>query len=574
EQFRRMVLEAGVEIGSLESEIATLDARIAEAEGEAARRCEGLSLARSCWEKENASLAAAREEHRLAQEEVERAKSDLIVRVSQHSDARSGAEALSQRIAEGERSMARLSDQTSEAVAAVEKSSRDLDAASAAETAAREALEVAERSWEDTGTALAAANATLDESVEAARSAESELRSAESRRAILSGLRERMDWASSGVRAVLQHFRGVESSDMDDRGIFGVMGEMIETDAAYEKAVEAILGERMQSVVVRDHAEGLSAIHYLKESREGRGAFIPVGLRTRNEELAYLGEEGVVAPLTEIVSAPPECRELLRGLLGGTLLVRTLDTALRLWNRNGVWNSYVTLDGDVVTADGILIGGEQGTGEAGVLARKREIRGLEKEIEGLRLELSRRSRAEEEIRRERASLEERLATFFRGREEARSAHAAAERARAVLSETRAQAGALLDGRAREEVYLRGELARMTEEFSASLATARVSEHARGEEETRTRTLLSETEAKRVRAEVVRERAHIAEVAFRGLEEKDRAAADLRAELSEQADGKRRRLIERHRRKADQEREAASLEEAMQAAREAIGQGGI
>jgi chromosome segregation protein len=523
---------------------------------------------------ENASLATAREEHRLAQEAVERAKSDLIVRVSQHSDARSGAEALSQRIAEGERSMARLSDRIGEATAAVEKASRDLDAASAAETAAREALEVAERYWENTGTALAAANATLDESVEAARRAESELRSAESRRATLSGLRDRMDWASSGVRAVLQHFRGVASSDTDDHGIFGVMGEMIETDAAYEKAVEAVLGERMQSVVVRDHAEGLSAIHYLKESREGRGAFIPVGLRTRNEELAYLGEEGVVAPLTEIVSAPPECRDLLRGLLGGTLLVRTLDTALRLWNRNGVWNSYVTLDGDVVTADGILIGGDQGTGEAGVLARKREIRGLEKEIEELRLELNRRSRAEEEIRGERASLEERLATFFRGREEARSAHAAAERERAVLSETRAQAGALLDGRVREEVYLRGELARMTEELTASLATARESEQARGEEETRTRTLLTETEAKRVLAEEVRERAHVAEVAFRGLEEKDRAAAALRAELSEQAEGKRRLLNERRRRKADQERAAASLEEAMLAAREAIGQGGI
>lgn len=574
EQLRRMLQEAGFEIGSLESEIAALDERITEAEGEAARRSEGLSLARAGWEKENASLAAAREEHRLAQEEVERAKSDLIVRVSQHSDARSGAEALSQRIAEGKRSMSRLSERTFESVAAVEKASRDFDAASSAEAAARETLEVAERSWEVTGAALAAANAKLDGSVEAARSAESELRSAESRRATLSGLRERMDWASSGVRAVLQHFRGVEISGSDDPGIFGVMGEMIETDAAYEKAVEAILGERMQSVVVRDHADGLSAIRYLKESREGRGAFIPVGLRTRNEEVAYVGEEGVVAPLTEIVSAPPECRDLLRGLLGGTLLVRTLDTAIRLWNRNGVWNSYVTLDGDVVTGDGILIGGEQGNGEAGILARKREIRGLEKEIEGLLLELARRSGAEEEIRKERTSLEERLATCFRGREEARSAHAAAERARAVLSETRAQAVALLDGRTREEDYLRGELARMTEELSASLATARESENARGEEEMRTRTLLSETEAKRVRTEEVRERAHEAEVAFRGLEEKDRAAADLRAALSEQVEGKRRMLMDRRRRKAEQEREAASLEEAMRAARDAISHGGI
>ena len=574
EQLRRIVLEAGAEIVSLESEIAALEVRIAEAEGEAALRGEGLSAARACWEKENASLAAAREEHRLAQEEVERAKSDLIVRVSQHSDARSGVDALSQRIAEGDRSLARLSERTFEATAAVEKASRDLEAASAVETAAREALEAAERSWEGTGAALAAANARLDASVEAARSADSELRSAESRRATLSGLRDRMDWASSGVRAVLQHFRGVEASESEDRAIFGVMGEMIETDAAYEKAVEAVLGERMQSVVVRDHAEGLSAIHYLKESREGRGSFIPVGLRTRNEELAYVGEEGVVAPLTEVVSVPPECHDLLRGLLGGTLLVRTLDTAIRLWNRNGVWNSYVTLDGDVVTADGILIGGEREAGEPGVLARKREIRDLEKEIEGLRLELDRRSRAEEEFRGERASLEERLATFFRGREEARSAYAASERVRAVLSETRAQAGALLDGLAREETYLRGERTRMAEELTASLATALVSENARGEEEARTRALLSETEAKRVRAEEIRERAHAAEVAFRGLEEKNRAAADLRAALSEQAEGKRRLLIERRGRKADQEREAASLEEAMRAAREAIEQGGI
>ena len=574
EQLRRMIMEAEAEIASLETEIAALDARMAESEADAGRRGKELSVARARWEEENASLAAAREEHRLAREEVERAKSDLIVRVSQHSDARSGAESLSQRIAEGERSMARLNERIEEAAAAVEKASRDLEAASAAETAAREALDAAERSWEETGAALSAVNAALDESIEAARSAESELRSAESRRATLSGLRDRRDWASSGVRAVLQHFRGGGDSDRDDPGIFGVMGEMIETDAAYEKAVEAVLGERMQSVVVRDHAEGLSAIHYLKESREGRGAFIPVGLRTRNEELAYIGEEGVVAPLTEVVSAPPECRDLLRGLLGGTLLVRTLDTAIRLWNRNGVWNSYVTLDGDVVTADGILIGGEQGTGEAGVLARKREIRGLEKEIEGLRLELDRRLRVEEEIRGERASLEERLAAFFRGREEARSVHAAAERTRAVLSETRSQAGALLDGLKREEVYLRGELARMAEELSASMATASESEHARGEEETRTRVLLSETEAKRVCVEEIRERAHAAEVAFRGLEEKDRAAADLRAALSEQAEGKRRLLSERRRRKADQEGEADSLEQAMRTAREAIGEGGI
>jgi len=219
EQLRRMVEEAEAEIASLEKEIAALDARIAEADGEAAVRVEELSRARDRWEMENASLAAAREEHRLAQEEVERAKSDLIVRVSQHSDARSGAEGLSQRIAEG-------SDRWP--VWRTGPSRRPPRCKRLRATSTRRPPPKPPRGGPrgggtilgGDGAALAAANARLDETVEAARSAESELRSAESRRATLAGLHERMDWASSGVRAVLRHFRGVEAEGRGDRGIF------------------------------------------------------------------------------------------------------------------------------------------------------------------------------------------------------------------------------------------------------------------------------------------------------------------------------------------------------------------
>ena len=55
------------------------------------QRLEQLDLARSRWAMEKEALAAAREEFQRAQEAAERAKSDLVVRVVQHSDARSGA---------------------------------------------------------------------------------------------------------------------------------------------------------------------------------------------------------------------------------------------------------------------------------------------------------------------------------------------------------------------------------------------------------------------------------------------------------------------------------------------------
>jgi chromosome segregation protein len=286
--------------------------------------------------------------------------------------------------------------------------------------------------------------------------------------------------------------------------------------------------------------------------------------------LAYVGEEDVVGPLTEVVQAPPECGDLVRGLLGGTLLVRNLDTAIRLWNRNGVWNSYVTLEGDVVTADGILIGGEQGSGaEAGVLARKREIRDLEREIGALRAERDRMLAEETTVRRTRGEIEERLSGMFRGREEAGSAHAAAARGRAVLSETLAQARALQDGRTQEEAFLRGELFRMKDELAASVEAARETGQARGEEEERSRALLAGLESMRVRMEECRERAHAAEVVHSGLEEKDRAAAALHASLEDQVSGKRRLAGERRQRRADHEASVASLDEAMRTGRDAI-----
>ncbi|MBP2684998.1 MAG: chromosome segregation protein, partial [Deltaproteobacteria bacterium] len=542
EHFRRTISETGREMETLAAEIEDLDARLGRADGDTLLRREELDRARREWEEAKVALAAAREEHRSVQDRADRASSDLMVRVTQHSGAQHGAEALSQRIEEGERGLARLSERIAEAAAAVERASAESGSASAAEMAAREALSAAERSWNETGELLAGTVSRLDAAVDGSRLAEGELQSAESRLTTLSRVHEQHDWTSSGVRAVLHHFRngGVRESAAD--GIFGIMGDLIETDAEYEKAVEAVLGERMQSVVVRDHADGLSAIHYLKESGEGRGAFVPVGLRIREERLGYVGEEGVVGPLTSVVQAPPEYGELVRGLLGGTLLVRNLDTALRLWNRNGVWNSYVTLDGEVVTADGILIGGGRGkareaadgehaAAEAGILARRREIRELSREIGELRLRRERRLEEEEAVRRARTELEERRAEMFRAREAASSAHAAASKAKAVIEETLSQARAQLDERTQEERYLRGELGRMADELTASIAVARETGQARGEEEERSRALLAEVEEKRRHLEECRERAHAAEIAYNALEEKDRAAAALLASIT-------------------------------------------
>ncbi|MBE0602538.1 MAG: chromosome segregation protein SMC, partial [Deltaproteobacteria bacterium] len=92
-----------------------------------------------------------------------------------------------------------------------------------------------------------------------------------------------------------------------------------------------------------------------------------------------------------------------------------------------------------------------------------------------------------------------------------------------------------------------------------------------EEEERSRALLAEVETKRRLFEEWVERAHAAEIAHNALEEKDRAAAALLASIAEQAEGRRRLIAERGRRKTEYEESLVSLDAAIRAGRDAIEQ---
>ncbi|MGE5664320.1 MAG: chromosome segregation protein SMC [Deltaproteobacteria bacterium] len=558
-QLRDMVAETAAEIALLEEEILDLERRTREAEEGGRRRTAELSAARERLSALSAAAEETRTEHARVRSQADQAKSDLIVRVSLHSNARSGADSLQRMIDDSARAVARHEERIVEAGAAAGKSEAGHREAVAEEAAARDALARAEKAWGEADVRLAGVAARLEILAAERLKAEAGLGAATSRLSALSKVYEARDWTSSGVRAVLHHFAAPERAGGGrERGIYGVVGDLIETDPPYERAVEAILGERIQSVVVRDQSEGLSAIRFLKTSREGRGAFMPVALRTRGDAPAYLGEDGVIAPLTDVVRAPEECGETVRGLLGGTLLVRDLDCAVRLWNRNGVWNSYVTLDGDVVTADGTLVGGAQEQSESRILGIKREIRELEKAIAAASSEASRLASEEDDARRSRAALEARRAEMFSQREEASASLSRAEQKRAVVELAASQARGTVDALVGERDYLRGELERMTAELGVTETAARETEQARGEEEERVRALGGALEENRAAMEAAREALHGAEIEWAAMEEKDRSERALHRSLAEALGGKRSVVEDRGRRKAAYEEKAAAL----------------
>lgn len=547
--LKQQIADTAEEIRILESEIAEMQVRLSEAEADARRLGAGLLECRERRDELSGAAEDARSAYQSTSGQYERSRSDLVVRISNFSSAQSGAESLGDRIAQNDDALRRIEDRAREAVLISEAATQDHLAATEAASRSREALEVAEDSWEDAGRRLSEEISVLEGVVVSRREADRRLQASSSRLEALEELHGRRDWASSGVRAVLGHFSSSTDSGATEGGIQGVIGELIDTEPVYEKAVEAFLGGRMQSIVVDGHEAALSALDYLKSSAEGRSAFVPVGLRTRNSGKFEGAGDGIVAAMSDVVRAPEHCSGLVRALVGDTLIVRDLDRALSLWKQSGGWHSFVTLDGDVVEADGTVVGGSTGSVETGVLARKREIRDLETEIAALSADVTRLAADEEASRKRRADLELLQEECFRNRESRKAEVSATEQKLAVLAEALKAAVGKAESLGQESAYLQGELSRMREDLEQLYQAARESEQAKGEEESRVAELAKELEMRRMTMDETQVAFHSADKEWAALEQQERAIRGILSTLRDSLASKQTTIADRRRRES-------------------------
>ena len=218
-----------------------------------------------------------------------------------------------------------------------------------------------------------------------------------------------------GVRSLLVQ----EESGPSLPGLKGVVAEVLETSPRFEKAVEAVLGERLQCLLVDGHETALQAISYLKDRTGGRGGFLPVRPKN-NGSFAYFpnGDRGIVGMALDLVRCPEEFQAAVCSLLGEVLVVENLRDALDLWERQVFPGTLVTLEGDVINPSGLVIGGgDQGQTEGGtLLARPRRIQELDFDVETLRQEIrtleARREARSQELERLQEE-EQRVATLLR-----------------------------------------------------------------------------------------------------------------------------------------------------------------
>ncbi|OPX36173.1 MAG: chromosome segregation protein SMC, partial [Desulfobacteraceae bacterium 4484_190.2] len=200
------------------------------------------------------------------------------------------------------------------------------------------------------------------------KSAESELNLCESRFSSLKALTENFEGYKIGVRTIMK------ANDLVPRQeghIIGLVADIIQVDSRYEQAVEAVLADRLQYIIVESQEDGKQAVKYLKDKARGRGSFVP--MNDLNTNGGNKKKHPQFPPLLDFVSMSERYKPLINTLLENTVVVKDLETALEAWRENKTGLCFVTIDGDIVDPRGVVSGGKLAKSSLGLLTRKREM---------------------------------------------------------------------------------------------------------------------------------------------------------------------------------------------------------
>ena len=228
------------------------------------------------------------------------------------------------------------------------------------------------------------------------KSAEGELNMCLSRLTSLEGLAENFEGYQMGVRTIM---KAKDFGPLKGGRVLGILADAIHVDPKYERAVEAVLAEKLQYVMVESQEDGVEAVGYLRERTKGRGSFAP--LRDLEQEGGDVEKYPGFSYLLDHVSTPEKYAPLIKALLKDTVIVDDLDRAVSDWKRiragsaqNAKVPCLVTFEGDIIDRMGVISGGRLSQGSKGLLLRKREIEDLRKDsvklkekVEGLQLKL-------------------------------------------------------------------------------------------------------------------------------------------------------------------------------------------
>ena len=221
-----------------------------------------------------------------------------------------------------------------------------------------------------------------------------------SRHESLRNLTERYDGYNLSIKKVMEQ-------KTRNKGILGVVADVIQVDPAYETAIETALGGSIQNIVTEDEKTAKDMIRFLREGKLGRATFLPISSVTVRGSVDQnaLREEGVIGIASALVKTDDKFRTIIESLIGRTIVVEDIDAAIRIARKYKQTLRLVTKNGELVSPGGAMTGGTF-KNNSNLLGRKRELEELEKEIAEMTKAFSEAKREDAELSMQREALKE------------------------------------------------------------------------------------------------------------------------------------------------------------------------
>ena len=191
----------------------------------------------------------------------------------------------------------------------------------------------------------------------------------------LANLTERYEGYGGAVKRIMEEKK-------KERGIIGVVADIIKVDEKYETAIEIALGGHIQNIVTADEDTAKRLIALLKTQKAGRATFLPLTSLVNIQEFSHpqaLKEAGVIGMADQLVKIAPQYQAVAKSMLGRILVVDHIDNAVKIAQKYEYAIRMVTLGGELLVPGGAISGGAFKNASS-LLSRHREIEEAEANI--------------------------------------------------------------------------------------------------------------------------------------------------------------------------------------------------
>ena len=241
----------------------------------------------------------------------------------------------------------------------------------------------------------------------------SEMRIKESRWKFLIETEKEKEGYIKSVKSLLKDCENIKELG---KGMHGVLANIIEVPEEYQTAIEMCLGASLQNIVTDTEEDAKRLVDHLRKNSLGRASFLPItSVRGKKLDIIKGHEKGYIGVASDLIKFNKKYEQIILNLLGRTVIVDNMDTAIKVAKQNGYSFRIITLDGDVINPSGAITGGSVNKKTVNILGRGREIEKLEKDIKELKSKVEKLQKDKEEyensiedILEEASSLEKEL----------------------------------------------------------------------------------------------------------------------------------------------------------------------